>query len=78
MRPKARPFDIAARRPAAAWNMWAAATSTYQVITITGDTLAYKAVVSHRGAGSTSPFSPGGVLDQFEIVKSAAGGKVVR
>ncbi len=59
-------------------SVWAAATSTYQVITVTGDTLAYKAVVSHRGAGSTSPFGPGGVLDQFEIVKSAAGGKVVR
>ncbi len=57
--------------------VWAAATSTYQVITITGDTLAYKAVVSHRGAGSTSPFGPGGVLDEFTIVKSA-GGKVVR
>jgi hypothetical protein len=59
-------------------SVWAAATSTYQVITITGDTLAYRAVVSHRGAGSTSPFGPGGVLDQFQIVKSATGDKVVR
>jgi hypothetical protein len=59
-------------------SVWAAATSTYQVITITGDTLAYRAVVSHRGAGSTSPFGPGGVLDRFEIVKTAAGDKVVR
>jgi Calcineurin-like phosphoesterase/Purple acid Phosphatase, N-terminal domain len=58
--------------------IWAAATSTYQVITIAGDTLTYKAVVTDRGTGSTSPFGPGGVLDQFEIVKSADGAKVVR
>ncbi len=57
--------------------VWAAATSTYQVITISGDTLAYRAVVSHRGKGSTSPFGPGGVLDQFTIVKSGTD-KVVR
>ena len=57
---------------------WAAATSTYQVITIAGDTLSYKAVVTHRGAGSTSPFGPGGVLDQFTIVKSPKGAKLVQ
>ncbi len=58
--------------------VWAAATSTYQVITISGDTLTYKAVVTDRGAGSTSPFGPGGVLDQFTIVKAAGEEKVVR
>jgi hypothetical protein len=58
--------------------VWAAATSTYQVITIAGDTLSYRAVVTHRGTGSTSPFGPGGVLDQFSIVKTATGEKVVR
>jgi len=58
--------------------VWAAATSTYQVITIGGDTLSYRAVVTHRGSGSTSPFGPGGVLDQFTIVKTATGEKVVR
>ena len=58
--------------------VWAAATSTYQVITIAGDTLSYRAVVTHRGAGSTSPFGPGGVLDQFTIEKAADGEKVVR
>jgi hypothetical protein len=58
--------------------VWAAATSTYQVITIAGDTLTYKAVVTHRGAGSTSPFGPGGVLDQFTIVKSPKGAKLVQ
>ena len=58
--------------------MWAAGTSTYQVITISGDTLTYKAVVTDRGAGSTSPFGPGGVLDQFAIVKAAGEEKVVR
>jgi 3',5'-cyclic AMP phosphodiesterase CpdA len=58
--------------------VWAAATSTYQVITIAGDTLRYRAVVTHRGAGSTSPFGPGGVLDQFTIVKSSKGAKLVQ
>ncbi len=58
--------------------VWAAATSTYQVITIAGDTLSYKAVVTDRGKGSTSPFGPGGVLDQFTIVKGPKGEKVVR
>ena len=58
--------------------VWAAATSTYQVITVAGDTLTYRAVVTHRGTGSTSPFGPGGVLDQFTIEKSAEGDKVVR
>ncbi len=58
--------------------VWAAATSTYQVITIAGDTLTYKAVVTDRGKGSTSPFGPGGVLDQFTIVKGPKGEKVVR
>ena len=58
--------------------VWAAGTSTYQVITIAGDTMTYKAVVTDRGKGSTSPFGPGGVLDQFTIVKGAKGEKVVR
>lgn len=58
--------------------VWAAATSTYQVITVAGDTLTYKAVVTDRGKGSTSPFGPGGVLDQFTIVKGLKGEKVVR
>jgi len=58
--------------------VWAAATSTYQVITIAGDTLTYRAVVTDRGTGSTSPFGPGGVLDEFSIVKTAKGAKVVR
>jgi 3',5'-cyclic AMP phosphodiesterase CpdA len=58
--------------------VWAAATSTYQVITIAGDALTYKAVVTHRGKGSTSPFGPGGVLDQFTIEKLGKGKKVVR
>ena len=58
--------------------VWAAATSTYQVITIAGDTLTYKAVVTDRGKGSTSPFGPGGVLDQFTIVKGPKGEKMVR
>jgi hypothetical protein len=57
--------------------VWAAGTSTYQVITITGDQLQYRAVVSDRGATSTSPFGPGGVLDQLTIDKSAPT-KVVR
>jgi 3',5'-cyclic AMP phosphodiesterase CpdA len=57
--------------------VWAAGTATYQVITITGDQLTYRAVVSARGATSTSPFGPGGVLDQFVIDKSSAA-KVVR
>jgi 3',5'-cyclic AMP phosphodiesterase CpdA len=56
---------------------WAAGTSTYQVITIAGEQLTYRAVVSARGATSTSPFGPGGVLDQFTIDK-AGGRKVVR
>ena len=34
--------------------------------------------MTHRGTGSTSPFGPGGVLDQFTIVKTAKGAKVVR
>jgi hypothetical protein len=57
--------------------VWAAGTATYQVITISGDLLKYRAVVSARGTGSTSPFGPGGVLDQFEIDKSSSR-KVVR
>jgi hypothetical protein len=57
--------------------VWAAGTATYQVITIAGDQLTYRAVVSARGATSTSPFGPGGVLDQFVIDKSS-GKKVVR
>jgi len=58
--------------------VWAAATSTYQVITVAGDTLTYRAVVTHRGRESTSPFGPGGVLDQFTIVKTAEGDKAVQ
>ena len=58
--------------------VWAAATSTYQVITISGDTMTYRAVVTDRGKGSSSPFGPGGVLDQFEIVKTAGDKKIVR
>ncbi len=58
--------------------VWAAGTSTYQLITIAGDTLTYKAVVTHRGSNSTSPFGAGGVLDQFAIVKDAAGDKIVQ
>ena len=57
--------------------VWAAQTSTYQVITVAGDQLQYRAVVSARGSNSTSPFGPGGVLDQFTIDKSS-GSKVVR
>ncbi len=58
--------------------VWAAGTSTYQVITVAGDTLTYRAVVTDRGKGSTSPFGPGGILDQFTIVKGPKGEKVVR
>jgi 3',5'-cyclic AMP phosphodiesterase CpdA len=56
---------------------WATGTATYQVITITGDQLSYRAVVSARSSTSTSPFGPGGVLDHFVIDKSQ-GTKVVR
>ncbi|MGB8021354.1 MAG: metallophosphoesterase family protein [Candidatus Nanopelagicales bacterium] len=68
--------DWAANR--ATRDVWAAQTATYQVITISGDTLAYRAVVTDRGSGSTSPVGVGGVLDRFTIVKRASGAKVVR
>lgn len=58
--------------------VWAQGTSTYQVISIKGRSLSYKAYVSHRGASSTSPFGPGGVLDSFVIDKSRPGDKIVR
>ena len=58
--------------------VWAQGTSTFQVITISGRKLSYKAVVSHRGAGSTSPFGPGAVLDRFVIDKTRRGDKIVR
>jgi hypothetical protein len=57
---------------------WAAGTSTYQVIRVSGDTLSYRAVVSHRGAASTSAAGVGEVLDRFTITRTADGGRVVR
>jgi 3',5'-cyclic AMP phosphodiesterase CpdA len=57
---------------------WAARTSTYQVIRISGDTLRYRAVVSHRASGSTSSAGVGEVLDRFTITGTADGGRVVR
>jgi hypothetical protein len=52
-------------------------TSTYQVITVDGDRLAYRAVVTHRGPGSDAPVGVGGTLDAFTITK-AGPGRVVR
>lgn len=58
--------------------VWAQATSTYQIITVSGRKLAYEAVITHRGPASTAPFGPGGVLDHFVIDKSRPGDKIVR
>ena len=58
-------------------DVWAQATSTYQVITVDGDRLEYRAVVSHRGSASNAPVGVGGELDRFTIVKDEAGRKVV-
>jgi hypothetical protein len=52
-------------------------TSTYQVITVDGDELGYRAVVTHRGSGSDAPVGVGGTLDKFTITKAGAG-RVVR
>jgi hypothetical protein len=57
---------------------WAARTSTYQVIRISGDTLRYRAVVSHRASGSTASARVGEVLDRFTITGTADGGRAVR
>lgn len=58
-------------------DVWAARTATYQVITIAGDTLSYRAVVSHRGSGSTSPVGVGGELDSFTITHGPGGVDIV-
>lgn len=59
-------------------DVWAVQTATYQVIRISGDTLSYRAVVTDRGPGSTSPVGLGRVLDKFTIVKGASGAKTIR
>jgi hypothetical protein len=53
-------------------------TSTYQVITVDGDRLDYRAVVTHRGPGSTSPVGVGATLDRFTITQAADGSPMVR
>lgn len=58
-------------------SVWAEATSTYQVITISGRTLSYKAVVTSKGSTTTSSVRAGGVLDRLVIDKTRSV-KVVR
>ncbi len=51
----------------------ASQTTTYGVIRIAGDRLDYRAVVSAKGARSSTTVRVGGVLDRFSIVKAADG-----
>jgi hypothetical protein len=57
--------------------IWATGVATYQVVTIKGDTLSYRAVLSSRTVDSSSTGHVGDVLDSFEIDRSEAG-KVVK
>lgn len=60
----------------------AAQTATYQVITISGRTLNYKAVVALKGSKSSTPLAVGQTLDELTITKDpvsvASVAKVVR
>lgn len=56
----------------------AARTATYQVVTIDGATLHYRAVVAPGGAHASTDRNPGDVLDEFTIRHRADGTHVVR
>ena len=47
-------------------------TSTYQQVTVSQNTLVYKAVVGYKGKGSTTSKKVGQVLDQVTITKSGS------
>jgi hypothetical protein len=52
-------------------------TSTYQAISVDGDTLSYKSVATWARAGGNSPFVPGDTVDEFTITKYDSGAKWV-
>ena len=56
---------------------WATEIATYQVVTIKGDKLSYRAVVTARTADSDSDSDVGEVVDSFEIDHTESG-KVVK
>jgi len=48
-------------------------TATYQTVTVSKDSLVYRAVVGYKGKGSSTSKKVGQVLDQVTITKNAAG-----
>jgi hypothetical protein len=52
-------------------------TSTYQTVTVSKNSLVYRAVIGYKGAGSTTSKSVGQVLDQVTITKTGSA-KTVR
>lgn len=48
-------------------------TSTFQAITVTDDTLTYRAVVGAEGEAGTAPGGIGSTIDAFTITRDAAG-----
>lgn len=56
----------------------AARTATYQVVTIDGSTLRYRAVVAPAGADASTDRAPGEVLDEFTITHRDDGTRVIR
>lgn len=50
----------------------ASKTATYQTVTVSADTLVYKAVVAYKGKGATTGKRAGQVLDQVTIAKSGS------
>ncbi|WP_430868669.1 fibronectin type III domain-containing protein [Demequina aurantiaca] len=55
----------------------AAQTSTYQGITVDGDTLSYESIVARKGAASSTNLEIGETLDSFSITKYDDGTKCV-
>ena len=47
-------------------------TSTYQQVTVSQNTLVYKAVIGYKGKGATTSKKVGQVLDQVTITKSGS------
>ena len=47
-------------------------TSTYQTVTVSDNTLVYRAVIGYKGKGATTSKKVGQVLDQVTITKSGS------
>ncbi|GAA3869752.1 GH92 family glycosyl hydrolase [Streptomyces sedi] len=52
-------------------------TSTYQAITVEGETLSYRSVIAHKGDDRAAPGAIGDTLDSFTVTRYADGSKWV-